>query len=241
MQGTPFYVPDAPTITSMVSDNNTITVSFSTPANNGSPITEYLYSLNDSATYIQINTVTTSPFTISTDVFNGNTYNVKIIARNAAGDSLPSNISTVYLYTTPSPVSFDTGNTLTIASGNLQVAILDTSNVALNSVYYWYSIDGGTVYSNTNIRNNGPQNSPYVFYIPGLSNQSYTISVYGNNSAGSSTVSSITKMVYVTPIQPVIDPLFTFSQTSGNLVITFNDTVNSSLNDISYYYYIELG
>ena len=239
VSGTPVSVPSAPIITSMVGGNNTITVSFSTPASNGSPITAYLYSLNDSATYIQINTVTTSPFTISTDVFNGNTYTVKIIARNAAGDSLSSNISTVYLYTTPFPVSFDTGNTLTIASGNLQVVMIDTSNTAINSVYYWYSIDGGTVYSNTNIKNNGSAYSPYVFYIPGLSNQSYTVSVYGNNSAGSSTISSITKTVYITPSPPVIDILNTSSQTSGNLTVTFDDTINTSLNgDISYYYYI---
>ena len=238
--GTPLTVPGQPVIGTIVGGNNTLTVPFTAPASNGgSAITEYLYSLNGSATYIQISTVTTSPFTISTDVFNGNTYTVKIIARNAQGDSLPSNISTVYLYTTPFPVSFDTGNTLTIASGTLQVVMVDTSNTAINSVYYWYSIDGGTVYSNTNIKNNGSAYSPYVFYIPGLSNQSYTVSVYGNNSVGSSTVSSITKTVYITPSPPVIDTLNTLSQTSGNLTITFDDTINTALNgEISYYYYI---
>ena len=202
----------------------------------------YWYSINGGNTYANTNIKNDgaigSPYVFYIPDLLNQTYTLSVMAKNTVGNVV-SDLAEVVSYTTPFPVSFDDGNTLSVASGNLRVTMVDTSNIALNSVYYWYSIDGGIVYSNTNIKNDGAIGSPYVFYIPRLSNQSYTVSVKGINSVDSSTVSSITKMVYITPqYSPVFDTANTISSTSGNITVAFDDVLNNPTNNIQYWYYL---
>jgi LPXTG-motif cell wall-anchored protein len=83
-------VPVAPTITSVVGANGSLSVSFAPGADGGSPITNYKYSI-DGTNYIALNPVTTSsPFIIS-GLTNATTYSVTIKAVNVFGDSLNSN------------------------------------------------------------------------------------------------------------------------------------------------------
>jgi LPXTG-motif cell wall-anchored protein len=83
-------VPVAPTITSVVGTNGSLTVTFASGADGGSPITNYKYSI-DGTNYIALNPVTTSsPFIIS-GLTNATTYSVAIKAVNVYGDSLNSN------------------------------------------------------------------------------------------------------------------------------------------------------
>jgi LPXTG-motif cell wall-anchored protein len=83
-------VPVAPTITSVLGTNGSLTVTFASGADGGSPITNYKYSI-DGTTYIALNPVTTSsPFIIS-GLTNATTYSVTIKAVNVYGDSLNSN------------------------------------------------------------------------------------------------------------------------------------------------------
>jgi len=83
-------VPVAPTITSVVGTNGSLTVTFASGADGGSPITNYKYSI-DGTNYIALNPVTTSsPFIIS-GLTNAKTYSVTIKAVNVYGDSLNSN------------------------------------------------------------------------------------------------------------------------------------------------------
>jgi LPXTG-motif cell wall-anchored protein len=83
-------VPVAPTITSVVGTNSSLSVSFASGADGGSPITNYKYSI-DGTNYIALNPVTTSsPFIIS-GLTNATTYSVTIKAVNVYGDSLSSN------------------------------------------------------------------------------------------------------------------------------------------------------
>jgi hypothetical protein len=117
--------------------------------------------------------------------------------------------------------------------------MVDTSNIALNEVYYQYSIDGGNTFANTGITNIGPVGSPYVFWIPDLSNQTYTVLLKSVNRIDESFVSSISKMVYITPqYSPTLDLGNTISATSGNLTVVFDDTNNRPSNDIQYWYYL---
>jgi hypothetical protein len=82
--------PSAPTINSVTAGNNSVTVSFTTAADGGLPITNYKYSI-DGTNYVALNPATTvSPFTIS-GLTNGTTYVVTIKAITAVGDSLSSN------------------------------------------------------------------------------------------------------------------------------------------------------
>ena len=83
-------VPAAPTITSVVGTNGSLSVTFASGADGGSPITNYKYSI-DGTNYIALNPVTTSsPFIIS-GLINATTYSVTIKAVNIIGDSLKSN------------------------------------------------------------------------------------------------------------------------------------------------------
>jgi LPXTG-motif cell wall-anchored protein len=83
-------VPVAPTITSVVGTNGSLSVTFASGADGGSPITNYKYSI-DGTNYIALNPATTSsPFIIS-GLTNATTYSVTIKAVNVYGDSLNSN------------------------------------------------------------------------------------------------------------------------------------------------------
>jgi LPXTG-motif cell wall-anchored protein len=83
-------VPVAPTITSVVGTNGSLSVTFASGADGGSPITNYKYSI-DGTNYIALNPVaTSSPFIIS-GLTNATIYSVTIKAVNIVGDSLNSN------------------------------------------------------------------------------------------------------------------------------------------------------
>lgn len=84
-------VPVAPTITSVVGTNGSLTVTFASGADGGSTITNCKYSIDDT-NYIALNPATTSsPFIIS-GLTNATTYSVTIKAVNVFGDSLKSNM-----------------------------------------------------------------------------------------------------------------------------------------------------
>ena len=85
--------PAAPTISSVTAANGSLTVAFTPGANNGSPITNYKYSI-DGTNYFALNPAsTTSPFVIS-GLTNGTNYSVTIKAVNGDGDSPVSNAVT---------------------------------------------------------------------------------------------------------------------------------------------------
>ena len=149
--------------------------------------------------------------------------------------------SFIHLYDLPVPltiplntVSFDVGNTVSTSLGNLQVSIIDPSNVSTNAVYYWYSTDGIT-YINSNIANNGPTQTQYNFNITGLNGLSKTIYVYAKNTAGNTTPVSITSRINNVPSRPNSYSA-SFSLDTG-LQVSITDTNNPSSNNVFYYYY----
>ena len=89
----PADVPGAPTITSVVGGDASLTVSFTPPSSNGgSTITNYEYSTDGGTLWKALNPVSVaSPFTFSeasdssSTLVNGATYSVKIRARNSVG------------------------------------------------------------------------------------------------------------------------------------------------------------
>ena len=101
--------PAAPTVSSVTAANGSLTVAFTPGANNGSPITNYKYSING-INYVALNpAITTSPFTIS-GLANGTTYSVTIKAVNGDGESTASNAVTGI------PVAPATTTTTTVVS-----------------------------------------------------------------------------------------------------------------------------
>jgi hypothetical protein len=139
LSGTPFTNPDAPTITSLVRGNNSLTVNFTLSSNNGNAITTYLYS-QDGGALISMNS-TVSPFVINTGLLNGNSYAVRVFARNAAGNSIASNAVSGIPFTNPGAPTITT-----IASGNRTLNLNFTApvNNGGNAITnYSYSIDSG--------------------------------------------------------------------------------------------------
>jgi LPXTG-motif cell wall-anchored protein len=111
-------VPVAPTITSVVGTNGSLTVTFASGADGGSPITNYKYSI-DGTNYIALNPVTTSsPFIIS-GLTNATTYSVAIKAVNVYGDSLNSNTVSG---TPTAPAAIVEPTTTTVAATTTTVA-----------------------------------------------------------------------------------------------------------------------
>jgi hypothetical protein len=90
---TPTTKPQAPTIGTATPGNLSASLTFTAPANNGgSSITNYKYSI-DGTNYIALSPAsTTSPLTIS-GLTNGTTYNIRLKAVNANGDSTESSDS----------------------------------------------------------------------------------------------------------------------------------------------------
>ena len=85
--------PAAPTISSIAAANGSLSVAFTPGANDGSPITNYKYSI-DGTNFVALNpATTTSPFVIN-GLANGATYSVTIKAVNGDGDSPTSNAVT---------------------------------------------------------------------------------------------------------------------------------------------------
>ena len=85
--------PAAPTISSITAANGSLSVAFTPGANDGSPITNYKYSI-DGTNFVALNpATTTSPFFIN-GLTNGATYSVTIKAVNTDGDSPTSNAVT---------------------------------------------------------------------------------------------------------------------------------------------------
>ncbi len=90
---TPYTTPSAPTINSVTAGNTQLSVDFTANATGGSAITNYQYSTDGGATFLNRQTGTTgSPIVIttlssngSTSLTNGVTYDVQIKAVNAAG------------------------------------------------------------------------------------------------------------------------------------------------------------
>jgi len=81
---TPKGGPAAPSAVSATSADRSLTVSWTAPADNGSPITGYLVKVKTTAKVVQNVTATTSPAVI-TGLTNGTSYTVTVTAKNSAG------------------------------------------------------------------------------------------------------------------------------------------------------------
>ena len=165
-------------------------------------------------------------------------YRIYLIAQNQFGNTISTAFST-NVYSIPyATVSFDTGNTKTVASGNLQVQLIDTSNTSINDVYYYYSINNASdaSFANTFVKANV---SPYTFYIPSITDISNTIYVRASNPIGnSSPTATLPVIVYQTPRQPTSFKIDLVDRGNVQVTITENSSIPFYyLNNVSYYLY----
>jgi uncharacterized protein (TIGR02145 family) len=201
---TPYSVPSAPTITSVTAGNARVSVAFNLPASNGgSPITSYtVASSPDGIT----ETGESSPLVV-TGLTNGVTYTFKVVATNAAGDSVDSNESN-----TVSPCAVPNAPTITsVTAGNAQVSVAFTVPASNGCTVTGYTVASSPVgFTATEA------SSPIV--VTGLTNGvTYTFKVVATNAAGNSVDSNESNTVIPStfPDAPTIT-----SVTAGNAQVS---------------------
>ena len=178
-----------------------------------------------------------------------NKYTLYVFSKNAVGTSINSGYreQTINVYTTPkyAPI-IDSVNTISYTSGNLTVSFIDSSNSAINNIYYLYSLDGGQTYGNSGVSHNG--NGRYSFTVSDTGNaqipliaNTYSLSIRAVNQFGNMTSIPKNVSVYTTPIAPIVDSANTLSKSSGNLTISIIDTFNASINQVYYLYSLDGG
>ena len=178
-----------------------------------------------------------------------NTYIFLLGAKNIIGVSPGPQFRGITVYTTPKYAPrIDTTNTISTTSGNLTVSIIDTSNSAINNIYYWYSLDGGLTYSNSGVAHNGTGQYSFTVSNTGTGNtavpliaNTYSLSIRAINQFGNTTSIPENVSVYTTPISPSIDSANTLSKSSGNLTISIIDTFNTAINSVYYLYSLDGG
>jgi hypothetical protein len=220
----------------------------------------YQYALNYNVdasfanTFVKVNV---SPYTFFIPSITDISNTIYVRASNPLGNSSPAANLQVTVYQTPRAppqVSF----TL-VGSGNVQVSINELASQPvpyyyLNNVsYYLYAynnfgennLSGNTSLSVYNIpvgilANTNTSYGNIVSYVnTGLNANTYTMYVIARNTVGNSNPISANIAVLFTPSAPSIDTGNTKSLTSGNLTISVNDTVNSTNNQVYYFYTLD--
>lgn len=229
---------DAPTNLSYVAGNNSVTVNF-TPPNITATITNYRYSLNGGAAYIEflpasgaVNSLVIAQDHDGNALINGARYSVTISAISTAD----SGEKTYYadsnsLIVTPSTIASAPLNVTAVSIDTGLIVSFDTpvNNGGYLISSYKYSLNSAA-YVSTNSTNN-------QITITGLTNgQDYTVLVRAVTQAGDGEISApVTKK----PGEPPIIPTIVTPTTAGNQSIAFdyrNPTgfINSSFTKYQY-------
>ena len=119
---TPVAAPDAPTglVATAFATDAEIRIAFSAGADNGWPITNYAYSLDDGATWTARSPASAaSPITIG-GLTNGTVYRIRLRAINRVGGGTPSNAATVAL--PPAPLKAVTLSATTVTTDEPVIA-----------------------------------------------------------------------------------------------------------------------
>jgi titin len=223
---TPFTTPSAPTITTgaggMEAANQSLTVSFTAPSNDGgSAITNYQYSTDAGATWqsradgVSPTSTTMTISTLSgdgtTSLTNGTTYDIEVRAVNAAGPGGASAVAAGIPVTVPAAPTVDAA---TPENGALNVTFTPGSNGGAAVNEYDYSLDGGTTWITTG-------STATNFTISGLANgTSYPVEVRAVNTQGDSSPSAPVSGTPATmPSQPIIT---TVSRSNATISVSYS-------------------
>ena len=238
INGVPFTVPDAPILNGAIGGNQVIGISFSAPAwDGGNSITKYQYSIDNEQTYRDIPNANLGDYTniyVVEGLENGNIYNVSVRARNARGNSGPSNIlSNIVPFGIPdAPVLFTIPQNRTI-----QVLFTTPNNRGREIISYKYSVDGGNIYANVvpfPVANTSSGTTTFSIYNV-RNGWEYPLNVISVNSIGESAASS---RVYTIPKTFPDEPtIFEMIPMDGGVDIVFSPPEHIGGNVISAYAY----
>jgi titin len=200
--------PAAPVISSVTSQNQALSVNFSAPASNGSPITDYEWSTDGGSTWYSETTFgtpcqsgagsaeTCAIAALSTDgvttLTNGTAYPIELRAINAAGTGAASATLSGSPYTTPSAPTITTGvDGMVPSNQSLTVSFNAPSSDGGSPVTgYQYSTDAGATWQN---RTDGQAAASTTMTISTLSvdgltplnnGTTYSVEIRAENPAG---------------------------------------------------------
>ena len=185
----PARVPDAPTELTATRGNASVTINFTPRSDNGATIRKYQYSIDESITYQDVNSVNTASSVTISGLTNGLSYNIFLRAVNDIGDGVASTFVTATPSTTSAaPVI----NSVTRGNKSLIVDFTEGSDGGNDIVNYKYSVDGINYYAFVPAITTSPatisflndQNQPLV------NGQTYTVTLLAVNTNGDGEVSN---------------------------------------------------
>jgi hypothetical protein len=193
---TPRTTPSAPQSIFATPGDSSVSIAFTLASTGGSPITNYMYSIDGGSTFAVFSPPqTSSPLTI-TGLTNGQSYTFKIKAVNAAGEGLTSAQATTTPVTTPSA---PTSLVATPTDGAISLAFTEpTSNGGSSITNYKLSTDGGVTFTALS-----PAQTTSPIAISGLTNgRTYQLQLKAVNAVGDSSASSQVSAMPVASSQP---------------------------------------
>jgi len=216
----PAAAPDAPTLTSVITGDSTITINFSDNADNGTAITNYMYSIDNGDNWTEcIPPMPTNSIEVL-ELENGASYSVRLIAMNDAGNSVASNVISVILAGSPD------APTITDVTGGYQYANIaftaSSDNDSPISTYkYSYLFNDESIWSDWIERSTGTTASP--IRVDGLTNGvPYVFRIRAVNAVddGAVSIRSLSFTPGATPSNPIISPTSTAGNKTINIVFT---------------------
>jgi len=208
-------VPNAPLWSNTLSADSSVTLTFLTPANGGSPITSYEYSITGGASWINIGLPINNTFTVSS-LTNGVNYTFYIRARNTKGASASSS------GVVKAPSSGSSGGNLTvpgaptftvsfITNTSFRIDLTPPANTGGTEIIrYQHTLNNGVNWTN-DFTNTGPITVSSL--TPGAT---FQVGLRAVNSVGNGNSSSI-QSVLTTQIVP---DLIGISVNSAKAIIT---------------------
>lgn len=227
----PQVLPGAPTITSVVVGNKTITIFFTAPAaNGGSAITKYYYTTNAGNGYAQVNS-TTSPLVVDKStvtglaLVNGTSYNVQIAAYNTGMGAWSTSVSATPNILPASPVA----PSAVAGEGQATVSWSASPSNGGTAVtgYTVTSTPGGFTCTTTGAT---------TCDVTGLTNGvAYTFTVFATNAFGNGPATSATGAVKP-DVAPGAPTGLTLERGDGTLAVSFTPGPNSGSAIVKYQY-----
>ncbi len=210
-------VPAAPTGVTATAGNEKASVTWTAPANNGSPITKYTITPYIESVAQPSTTITgTPPATSATisELKGGTSYTFTVTASNEVGESPPSSASNAVTPTAPTVPAAPTGVTAT--AGNEKASVTWTAPANNGSPITKYTITPyieSVAQPSTTITGTPPATSATISELKG--GTSYTFTVTASNEVGESPPSSASNAV--TPTAPTVPAAPTgVTATAGN-------------------------
>jgi len=190
VSGTPSRVPTAPTITSVVAGNQSLTVSFTAGNDFGVSVSNYQYSIDGGTTWKTISPSDAISPIVITGLTNGVTYSaLRLRAVNSIGTG---DRSELFSGTPAAPATAPSAPiVISLLPGNQKVALALSSSVSNGGsdlIRYEYSLNGGASWSSLALPISGN-----TIEITGLTNAtSYTqVRLRSVNAVGTSQITAV--------------------------------------------------